>query len=207
MTRTMFPAVRFCQIGRDALNDRLVSWGHKMGPIHRPTGGWSHGLFHDDHLVAVVAADTLIRPRVAGLARQEAIELSRLCAARPDLCRVALRLWRAFVFPALCQHHGVRWAVSYQDAHAHSGNLYRFDGWTRLATSRSGTDTRSGRRGRSKVIWGWRNPDVETADTAELPGLAGSAVPSMLHLPQAAPSGDGPAFVTAPRLASDQAAG
>lgn len=178
-----------------------------MGPVRRPTGGWSHGLFHDDQLVAVMATDTLIRPRVAGLTRREAIELSRLCAARPDLSRVALRLWRVFVFPVLCQRHGFRWALSYQDTHAHSGNLYRFDGWTRLATSRSGTDSRSGRRGRSKVIWGWRNPDVETAEMAGLPSVAGSAVSSMLHLPEAAPSGDGTSVVTRSRLEWDQAAG
>jgi len=183
MTLTIFPAVRFCQIGRVALNERLLAWGHRMGPVRRPTGGWSHGLFRDDELVAVVATDTLIRPHVAGLTRQEAIELSRLCAARPDLSRVALRLWRAFVFPALCQRHGFRWAISYQDAHAHSGNLYRFDVWTRLATSRSGTDSRSGRRGRSKVIWGWRNPVPETAGVSEIPGVAGSAMSSMLDLP------------------------
>lgn len=183
MTPSCFPAVRFCQIGRGALNERLLAWGHRMGPVRRPTGGWSHGLFHDDELVAVVATDTLIRPRVAGLTRQEAIELSRLCAARPDLSRVALRLWRAFVFPALCQRHGFCWAISYQDAHAHSGNLYRFDGWTRLATSRSGTDSRSGRRGRSKVIWGWRDPDVETADVAKLPSASNRVASSTLHPP------------------------
>jgi hypothetical protein len=31
--------------------------------------------------------------------RHEAIDLSRLCAARPDLSRVMLRMWRAFVPP------------------------------------------------------------------------------------------------------------
>lgn len=81
MTLTIFPAVRFCQIGRGALNERLLAWGHRMGPVRRPTGGWSHGLFHDDELVAVVATDSLIRPRVAGLTRQEAIELSRALPA------------------------------------------------------------------------------------------------------------------------------
>jgi len=106
-------------------------------------------------LVAVVSADTLIRPSVAGLARSEAIELSRLCADRPDLCRVALRLWRAFVFPALAAARGCSWVVSDQDAIHHSGNLYRFDGWVPLARSRSGNDSRSDRIGRDKIIWGW----------------------------------------------------
>lgn len=155
--RVLFPDVTFRPIDRDTLNQRLVAWGHKMGPVRRPTGGWSHALLIDGEPVAVVATDTLIRPRVAGLTRHEAVELSRLCAARPDLCRVALRLWRSFVFPALRGECGFAWALSYQDAALHSGNLYRFDGWVRLATSRSGTDPRSGRKGRRKIIWGWRD--------------------------------------------------
>lgn len=40
--------------------------------------------------------------------RHEAIELSRLCAARPDLSRVMLPMRRAFVFPTLCQECGFR---------------------------------------------------------------------------------------------------
>ncbi|TIR29317.1 MAG: hypothetical protein E5X64_17070 [Mesorhizobium sp.] len=46
-----------------------------------------------------------------------------------------VRMRRAFVFPALCQECGFVWAVSYQDAAIHAGNLYRFDGWVQPATS------------------------------------------------------------------------
>ena len=88
------------------------------------------------------------------LTRENSIELSWLCAARSGLCRVALRLWREFAFPSL----GVRFAVSYQDADLHKGHTYRFDGWTRRAYSRSGTDTRSGRPGRNKYVWVWERP-------------------------------------------------
>lgn len=153
MPGARFSPVTFETISRDVLNDCLVEWGHRMGPVRRPSRGWSHGLACDGRLLAVVATDTLIRPRVAGFSRRWAVELSRLCAARSDLCRVALRLWRSFVFPALGADRGYRWAISYQDLH--SGNLYRFDGWVRLATSRSGTDPRTGRKGRRKVVWGW----------------------------------------------------
>ena len=65
------------------------------------------------------------------------------------------------MFPPLCAVHGWSWVVSYQDAVAHTGNLYRFDGWVRVGESRSGTDSRSGRKGRNKIIWGWCN-DAET---------------------------------------------
>ncbi len=71
-------------------------------------------------------------------------------------CRVALRLWREVVFPATCK----QWALSYQDADAHTGNTYRFDGWHRVGYSHSGTDTRSGRTGRNKWLWVWPSPPV-----------------------------------------------
>lgn len=153
--RPHLPPVMFEGITRPELNACLIAWGHRMRPLRRPTRGWAHGLRYDGRLVAVVSADTLIQPQVAVLLRSEAVELSRLCAERPDLCRVALRLWRAFVFPALAAARGSSWAVSYQDAVQHTGNLYRFDGCVPLARSRSGNDPRSGRIGRDKIIWGW----------------------------------------------------
>lgn len=165
-----FPDVAFRPIDRETLNRSLVDWGHKMGPVRRPTGGWSHALLADGEPLAVVATDTLIRPRVAGLGRHQAVELSRLCAARPDLCRVVLRLWRTVVFPILCEECGFVWAVSYQDAALHSGNLYRFDGWVRIGYSRSGTDPRTGRKGRRKIIWGWCDDAEERRRVAENPG-------------------------------------
>ena len=136
-------------------NALLVQWGHKMGPLNRPNGYVRcQALLHHDEPIAVATTSSLIRETVAGcpdLNRENCIELSRLCAARSGLCRVMLRLWRELVFPTL----GFACAVSYQDADMHSGNTYRFDGWTRVAYSRSGTDTRSGRKGRNKWIWVW----------------------------------------------------
>lgn len=163
--RLVEPLVSFDSIDRDELNACLVAWGHKMGPLRRPDYGFalSHGLRHDGELVAVVAADGLVRESCAGLSRAEAWELARVCAARPDLCRVAVRLWREFVFPAMARVHGFSWAVSYQDAVQHTGNLYRFDGWVPLKESSSGSDARSGRKGRRKVIWGWHADPVVRA--------------------------------------------
>lgn len=137
-------------------NEMLSAWGHKMGPLRRGNqDAVCFALFHNSEPVAVTTASTLIRPVVGGglsnLTRENAIELSRLCAARSGLCRVALRLWREFVFPSLGYQH----AISYQDADLHNGNTYRFDGWQRAAFSRSGTDTRSGRPGRQKWVWVW----------------------------------------------------
>ena len=162
------PLVSFDQITKDELNICLVQWEHRMGPWNRPDYGNArfHGLRHDGKLVAVTATDQLITAEVCGLSREAAIELGRVCAEREHLNRVVLRLWREFVFPAVCAARGCTWAISYQDAVIHSGNLYRFDGWSQLGISRSGTDQRSGRKGRKKVIWGWQLPVRSAARAA-----------------------------------------
>jgi antitoxin VapB len=148
--------VTFEEISLHDANACLIAWNHKMGMLARPNGlGWYYALFHDGAPVAVAMTSALIRERVGGglshLTRGNCIELSRLCAERPGLCRIALRLWREFVFPQL----GYPYAISYQDADLHNGHTYRFDGWKRAGFSRSGTDTRSGRPGRRKYIWLW----------------------------------------------------
>lgn len=129
------PTASFESVELPAANVLLEKWGHQMGPLKRGNqGAVCHVLYHGDEPVAVTTASTTIRPNVGGdigLTRENSIELSRLCAARPGLCRVALRLWREFVFPSLGYDH----AISYQDADLHNGNTYRFDGWQRAATA------------------------------------------------------------------------
>lgn len=152
----MFPLVTFDEIGLGEANVLLAAWGHKMGPLERGNSSGTHyALSHHGQPVALAMMSTLIRECVGGglghLTRENACELSRLCAVRPHLCRVALRLWREFVFPALGYQH----AISYQDADMHNGNTYRFDGWKRMGYSHSGTYSRSGRAGRNKWIWVW----------------------------------------------------
>lgn len=155
---SLFPLIHFDPISVAQANSALTVWGHRMGPLERPFQSIdrAHGLFHGDQLVAVTVTSTLICARVGGglqhINRGNALELSRLCADRPGLCRVALRLWREFVFPSL----GVPIAISYQDADLHTGNTYRFDGWERIGYSRAGgVDRRSGRPSRNKHIWAW----------------------------------------------------
>lgn len=167
------PLVSFDVIGADELNWALVKWGHKMGPLDRPLqyGGGAHGLRHNGVLVAVSAWSTLIRENCAGmdfLPRETTTELSRVCASRPDLCRLVVRMWREFAFPSICAARGHEWAVSYQDGHLHSGDLYRFDGWVKLGIFKSGAaDPRTGRTGRSGFVWGW-HPDPRTREARKV---------------------------------------
>ena len=163
---SLFPFVSFDSVPLAVANECLTMWGHRMGPLSRPMGGdvAVHALMHEGRPVAVVTTSTLIRERVGGglahLTRENTVELSRLCAERPGLCRVALRLWREFVFPPL----GFPVAISYQDADLHSGNTYRFDGWERVAFARAGgDDPRSGRKARNRFVWAWPRGVVDTS--------------------------------------------
>lgn len=150
------PLVAFRPIAFVEANRALVLWGHRIGPVNRPSFALAlaHGLFVEDLLVAITTTHQSVAESVAGIPRVDVAELSRLCAAGPQWCRVALRLWREVVLPA----SGRSWGVSYQDAAMHSGATYRTDGWVRLGASRSGVDRRSGRVGRNKTIWGYRVP-------------------------------------------------
>jgi len=155
-SRALFGFVSFEPVTLQEANKCLTSWGHKMGPINRGNqGATCHALTHEGMAVAVTTASNLIAPVVGGgcqwMTRDNTIELSRLCAVRAGLCRVALRLWREFVFTAM----DYDFAVSYQDADLHNGNTYRFDGWQRAGRAKSGTDQRSGRIGRDKWVWTW----------------------------------------------------
>lgn len=158
----MFPVAAFDSIPLAQANDLLTAWGHRMGPLLRGNSGslHCHALFAHGEPVGLACTSSLIREHVGGglshMTRANTVELSRLCAANPWACRVVLRLWRELVFPGL----GVQAAISYQDAVLHTGNVYRFDGWKREAFSRSGTDQRTGRKGRNKYIWVWPSKDI-----------------------------------------------
>lgn len=168
------PLAAFDAVDMADANACLVRWEHKMGPLHRPNFGRGrcYGLRLHGDIVAIAAHDQMIAEETCGLTRAEAIELTRICADRTTLCRVVLRLWRECVFPAACDAWGCSWAISYQDNHLHTGNLYRLDGWVRIGRTRSGTDKRAtggDRKGRNKTVWGWtRAPGVRSAARAAI---------------------------------------
>lgn len=155
-TPSFYPLCSFEKIELWQANLCLEAWGHKMGALHRGNqDAWCHALFHEGHPVAVTTASYLIAANVGGglkhLTRKNTVELSRLCAERKNLCRVALRMWREFVFPSL----GFQYAMSYQDAAQHNGDTYRFDGWKRMAFARGSVDKRSNRPARHRWVWVW----------------------------------------------------
>lgn len=161
----LLPRVSFQKVELDIVNGLLTRWGHLMGEVNRPFPSIAYALFEEADIVAVTVHACLIRDHPGGviyLNRTNSVELARLCAERTNLCRVALRLWREFVFPAL----GKRYAVSYQDLDAHTGSTYRLDGWRDVGVTSSGTDQRSGKKGRRKKCWIWENDRLPTPTQA-----------------------------------------
>lgn len=164
------PFISFDTIEREEMNKYLVAWEHQMGPIERPEYRRPLDFVLREHgePVAVIASDTLIRD-TCDFTRNEAFELSRLCAApsRHGLCSMTMKLWRHFAYPVIAKAWKTPWVISYQDAARHTGTLYRFDHWLILGYSTSGTDPRA-RPGttsvRRKVIWGWNADAAAMAD-------------------------------------------
>lgn len=165
------PIATLQECDADDANALLREWRHKMGPLRRGDSGYAkpgvYVLLHESQPLAVATHSTLIRETCGGgldfITRDNGVELSRLCAVRPGLCRVMLRMWRELIFPQL----GYEYAISYQDADMHNGNTYRFDGWKRSPRiSSSGTDTRASglaQKGRRKWVWYWQKPSTPSS--------------------------------------------
>lgn len=154
------PLAHLDAIDRAEANRLLVRWEHRMGPYSRPCYAFEahHALYHNGEPVAVTSTGETAREVVGrtGIRRNQCVELVRLCAARRDLCRPTLRLWREMVFPALAARHDRPLAVSYQDEALHTGDVYRFDGWLDIGKAGGGgRDSRTGRQGRKMKVWAW----------------------------------------------------
>lgn len=158
------PLVSFDLIDRDEANECLERWRHRMGPIKRPLfrAPIDFGLREMGELQGVICCDTLIR-ETCGFTRYDAFELSRMCAAAPRINRALIRLFTEFAQPAVARVWGTQWAISYQNAKMHRGDLYRFDGWLRLRETRGGPDPRAADTtvtANERVIWGWHPSSV-----------------------------------------------
>jgi hypothetical protein len=166
----------------DSANDLLVQWNHRLGPVTRPFRQEGYALLVGGNPVSVATSGSIIHGPVAGLDLHEVVELTRLASAPGSAwaTRVMLRCWREVCAPTWpCWP--VLAAVSYcQDSHHKGGDIYRFDGWTRAATSAGSTGGGQWSRPRPvddprlgvKSVWVWR---YDTAPPARLPVEVGKA--------------------------------
>lgn len=155
---SLFPLARFEAIDLVEANSSLVAWAHFLGAFDRPFGYQAYGLFLSDALVSIAVSASTINPTCGGWPRGRVVELARLCS-HPDhrwATRVCLRLWRQIGPPEwTAKYWQVDAAVSYSNAARHSGDIYRFDGWTKVAdVGGSGAGgTWSRKKGEPKSIW------------------------------------------------------
>jgi hypothetical protein len=149
----------------DDANDMLVPWEHKLGAVNRPFRSEPFALFIDGDPICVAVSPSTVSSTAGGYQRNELVELARLCAAPGNswVNRVMLRIWREVLGPRW-DCWPVKAALSYSKNAMHSGNLYRFDGWVKIAndagssgggqwsTLRTDDDVVRG----SKSLWIWR---------------------------------------------------
>jgi hypothetical protein len=156
-------------------NVLLARWGHYLGPCERPFGAEAWVLEVESRAVAVAVGASTVSEHVSGadhgepvrLARGEVVELARLCAdpAQRWATRPMLRLWREVAAPRW-PYWPVTAAVAYSQNRRHAGDIYRWDGWTKVADrcgssgggawsrKRYATETVHG----PKSLWLWRYP-------------------------------------------------
>lgn len=154
---SLIPIFRFDRIDNAEADERLTKWEHWLGPCNRPFTVQSFGLFMDEWIVAVAVSASTVNASCGGWKRNTVCELARLCAApdQRDLTRVCLRLWRKVAW-----RHWKDWQVeayvSYANAIRHKGDIYRFDGWEKVAEVSGGTAGGGWQIGKSydpKSVW------------------------------------------------------
>ena len=154
----------FDRMPKAEANDTLTAWDcHWLGPCRRPFGVQAFGLWLDGELLAVAISASTVNASRGGYKRGEVVELARLTSHpdHTDMTRVALRLWRKVAAREWAKYWPVKAYVSYANAARHKGDIYRFDGWKKVADvrgGRAGTNTgwtRPRKDYEAKAVWVW----------------------------------------------------
>jgi hypothetical protein len=163
---------RFDVIDDGVADAALIAWGHWLGGCNRPFGRQSFGLYVRDELVSVAVSASTVNGTCGGWPRQKVVELARQASSPTGrmFTRVTVRLWRELApYCWAAAYWPVEAVVSYHDRNRHLGNIYRFDGWTKVAevpgSSGGGTWTRK-TTNRPKGVWVYQLPAPAIARTA-----------------------------------------
>lgn len=156
---SLISIARFGIIPDSDADDSLERWGHYLGGCDRPFGRINYGLYWEDDLVAVAVSASTPNQVCARYDRKQVVELARLCShpEHRDLTRVMLRMWRKSAATDWNRYWPVIAYVSYSNAARHSGDVYRFDGWKKIADVRGGVGggRSKGKRYEAKSIWAY----------------------------------------------------
>jgi len=162
----LFPLVTFDLIDDVVADALLDAWGHWLGSCDRPFGRQSFGLYLHGEIVSVAVSASTAGATAGGWDRYDVCELARQ-ASHPEhrqFTRVMVRLWRECA-PACwsSKYWPVLAVVSYHNRNRHLGNIYRFDGWTKVAdmpgSGGGGTYSKSKPR-EPKSVWVYELPRV-----------------------------------------------
>jgi hypothetical protein len=176
----LLPVAGLVPVPLDEANRLIAEWdNHDLGPVKRPFGAEAWVLEVCSRPVSVAVSASTVSAVVRGegayadvvLKRGEVVELARLCTAPGQrwATRVMIRLWREVAAQRWPYWHPAA-AVSYSQNGKHDGQVYRFDGWTRIATRKgrsggggSGSWGKPVRAGDetygAKSLWMWRYGD------------------------------------------------
>lgn len=160
---SLFPLVAFDVIDDAKADAALVAWGHYLGSCERPFGRQSFGLEVAGELIAVAVSASTVGVTCGGWSRYSVVELARLVThpAHRWATRVCLRLWREIAPRNWQSEYRAKWprvdaVVSYSDNTKHHGDIYRFDGWKKVAEvpGSGGGGTYSTKKERTaKSVW------------------------------------------------------
>ena len=161
----LFPLATFDAIDEATARDRCIRWEHYLGPSDRPFGEQYFGLSVAGELVSVAVSASTAGVTCGGWPRKEVVELARLVTAPGErwATRVCLRFWRELAPRCWSKYWPVRACVSYSDNTRHSGNIYRFDGWSKVAdyAGSSGGGTYSTKKAYTpKSVWVYVLPEA-----------------------------------------------
>lgn len=160
------PPIAVSRVTKREANRLLAAWEHELGEYRRPFGYEAFTLDVAGEPVALAVSGSIVSSTVEGQRRREVVELARL-ARHPDhphALRVILRLWRAYLVASWeARYWPVSMAVAYS-LPGRTGDLYRFDGWTRVGPRRpsagggtwSNTPAANAIADGVKTLWVWR---------------------------------------------------
>lgn len=165
----VIPLAGITQIAVADANRLLIAWGHRLGECNRPFRTEAFALEVDGEPVSIALSASTVSDTVDVYRRGEVVELARLCSAPTArwATRVMIRLWREVAAPRWMSWPVVA-AISYQQNAHYRGDIYRFDGWTKVRSD-VGKSTGGGAWSRkryagdavlgSKSLWVWRYVD------------------------------------------------
>lgn len=166
------PSLGFAPIYFDTIDDGIADdflntdeADHWLGGCDRPFGRISYGLYVRGDLVAVAVSASTPNKTCGPYSRYEVVELARISARDGwrEQTRVALRCWRTLAAQDWATAYGEHWPsivgyVSYANSRRHSGDMYRFDGWRKVADTKGSTGggstwSRPRKSGEPKTVW------------------------------------------------------